>query len=58
MTILFSSLPEACSWLKLNINILKNNKSAYGIEKPTNGWIYVRLNEFLDNPIEKYLTLL
>lgn len=56
--LLFSSLPEACSWLKLNINILKNNKSAYGIEKPTNGWIYVRLNEFLDNPIEKYLTLL
>lgn len=52
-TLIFFSLQEACKYLNLNINILKNNKTRYGINKSTNNWIYISFEEYLNEKEEK-----
>lgn len=47
-TLIFFSIPEACKYLNLNINVLKNNKTRYGIDKPTDNWIYITYDQFLN----------
>lgn len=48
-TLLFFSLPDACKYLKLNINTLKNNKTRHGLNKSTNNWLYITFKEYLDD---------
>lgn len=45
--ILFASLPQACSQLGLNINIVKNTKTRKGPDEPVNGWIFYPLDDTL-----------
>ena len=52
-TMIFFSLPEACSYLNLNINILKNNKTRYNTSKPLNNWIYISFEEYLNKEENK-----
>lgn len=47
-SLLFFSLPDACKYLNLNINILKNNKTRYNTNKHTNNWIYISFEEYLN----------
>lgn len=48
-TLLFFSLPDACKYLRLNINTLKNNKTRHGLNKSTNNWLYITFKEYLDD---------
>lgn len=46
--LLFFSIPDACKYLNLSINIVKNNKIRYGINKTINNWIYITFQEYLN----------
>jgi len=42
-TILFTSLVQACAFLNLNLNIVKNNRTRKGHDVPYQGWVFIPL---------------
>lgn len=44
---IFISIVQACSYLKLNLNSVRNSRHRNGIDYPYLGWIFKTLNDYL-----------